>query len=123
MSELGERVHRTVGGRSLLDQPERDQGHEVVEQQVLVAVGRRVVEERCGVVGHGVGLLPGATRFRVGPRSVLRASDGIARIEIRMRAYQASTPALCGKFRAYRQICAQPRGAYTPLRAAYAQAT
>src|SRR5690349_15632967 len=123
MSQLGELVDRAVRGRALLDETEADKGHEVVEQQVFVAVRRSVVEERGGGVGHGDGLLPGATRFHVGPRRVLRPSDGIARMEIRTSAYLVRSSALCGKFPAYRQTCAQIRGAIALSCTEYQQAT
>src|SRR4051794_17613450 len=77
LPELGQDVHRAVGGWALLEQAERDQGVEIVEQQVLVVVRRRVVEEGRGRwAGHRNGLLPGATGIHVGLRRVPPPSDG-----------------------------------------------
>jgi len=49
LAQFGECIDRTVRGRALLDQTERHKGHEIVEQQVFVAVRRSVVEE-CGAL-------------------------------------------------------------------------
>src|SRR5690348_2822456 len=100
-AKVGERVRRAVGRRALLEQPERDEGVEIVEQQVLVAAWRRVVEQRCA--GHVDWLLP-----------VLRGSTWGC-VESRCRRTERKLPAPCGKSRSYAQPCAPPHGRYRQL--------
>ena len=101
--------------RACSSRPSATSVDEIVEQQGLLAAWRRVVEQRCGLVGHGDGLLPGATEIHVGPRRVPRASDGTAKSPRRdgiaryaQALCTAAAPAVRGGIRT--GYCTVPRG-------------